>query len=279
MRVLKTINNNVVICLDNNNNEVVAFGKGIGFNKKPNENIELSRIDRTYYKVKTEYLDMITYIPQKVFDVSVKITDYCRIVLNKTINPNTAFTLADHINFAIKRYKENMNVSLPIIKDIEHLYENEYDVGLFGLKMIEKLLDISLPKIEAGLIALHILNAEMVAEGKVDKRNEEMIQDIVKIVEKYLNISIDKDGLNYSRFISHMNYLFVRGKKNKYIFSKNSRMYSSLVENYPETNTVVERITIYLEDAMRCALTDDEKIYLILHVNRLCTREDCENNI
>ena len=29
MRVLRTINNNVVICLDNNENEVVAFGKGM----------------------------------------------------------------------------------------------------------------------------------------------------------------------------------------------------------------------------------------------------------
>ena len=34
MRVLRTINNNVVICLDNNENEVVVFGKGIGFKKK-----------------------------------------------------------------------------------------------------------------------------------------------------------------------------------------------------------------------------------------------------
>ena len=37
MRVLRTINNNFVICLDNNENEVVAFGKGIGFKKKNND--------------------------------------------------------------------------------------------------------------------------------------------------------------------------------------------------------------------------------------------------
>lgn len=278
MKVLKTINNNVVICLDNNNNEVVAFGKGIGFNKKVNEKIELAKIDRTYYKVKPEYVDMVSYIPQEVLNVSVKITDYCRIVLNKPINSNTVFTLADHINFAIKRYKENINVSLPIIKDIKHLYEKEYDVGLFAIKMIKKLLNTSLPVVEAGMIALHIINAEMSIDGDFDKKNEDMVLDIVKIIEKYLNISIDKDGLNYSRFVSHMNYLFIRGKKNKYLLSKNAEMYSSLVENYPEANKVVERITIYLEDAMRSALTDDEKLYLILHVNRLYTREDCEIN-
>ena len=33
MKVVKKINNNVAICLDSNNCELVAFGKGIGFPK------------------------------------------------------------------------------------------------------------------------------------------------------------------------------------------------------------------------------------------------------
>ena len=55
-------------------------------------------------------------------------------------------------------------------------------------------------------------------------------------------------------------------------------MYDTLIKCYPKTNRIVEKITIYLEDAMKCVSTDDEKIYLILHVNRLCTREDCLSN-
>ena len=35
MRVIRNINNNVALCLDGNGNEVVAFGKGIGFKKPP----------------------------------------------------------------------------------------------------------------------------------------------------------------------------------------------------------------------------------------------------
>ena len=278
MRVLRTINNNVVICLDNNENEVVAFGKGIGFKKKNNDIIELSKIDRTYYKVKTEYVDMIAHISQDILDVSIKIIDYCRSHLKKTINPNVIFTLADHINFAIKRYEENIDISLPIFKDVEHLYENEYAVGLFGLHTINKMLSESSPEVEAGMIALHIINAEISVGRNEEKRNEDMIQDIIKIIEQYLKINIDKNGFNYSRFVSHMNYLFKRGKKGKYIFSKNSEMYDTLIKCYPKTNRIVEKITIYLEDAMKCVLTDDEKIYLILHVNRLCTREDCLSN-
>ena len=31
MRAIKKINNNVAICADSNNKELIAFGKGIGF--------------------------------------------------------------------------------------------------------------------------------------------------------------------------------------------------------------------------------------------------------
>ena len=41
MKVVKCINNNVAICLDDDNNELVAFGKGIGFK---NNVIKLSEI-------------------------------------------------------------------------------------------------------------------------------------------------------------------------------------------------------------------------------------------
>ena len=35
MKAIKKINNNVAICLDSHNRELVAFGKGIGFPKMP----------------------------------------------------------------------------------------------------------------------------------------------------------------------------------------------------------------------------------------------------
>ena len=48
MKVIKNINNNISLCLDSRNNEVVAFGKGIGFTKPPYD-VPLSKIDRTFY--------------------------------------------------------------------------------------------------------------------------------------------------------------------------------------------------------------------------------------
>ena len=35
MKVIKKINNNVALCLDGNQRELIAFGKGIGFKPIP----------------------------------------------------------------------------------------------------------------------------------------------------------------------------------------------------------------------------------------------------
>ena len=52
MQVIKKLNNNFAICLDKEGNELVAYGKGIGFPKTPYELTDLSKIDRTFYVIK-----------------------------------------------------------------------------------------------------------------------------------------------------------------------------------------------------------------------------------
>lgn len=104
MKVIKNINNNVSLCLDSNNNEVVAFGKGIGFTKPPYE-VDLDKIQRTYYGIDPTYINMINDIPEDILDISDKIINYARMKLENPVNSNIVITLADHINFAIQRYK------------------------------------------------------------------------------------------------------------------------------------------------------------------------------
>ena len=65
MKVIKNINNNISLCLDSRNNEVVAFGKGIGFTKPPYD-VPLSKIDRTFYDVDEEQLAVLNRIPEDV---------------------------------------------------------------------------------------------------------------------------------------------------------------------------------------------------------------------
>lgn len=51
VQVVKKLNNNFVLCEDEEGVTFIAYGKGIGFPKTPYELTDLSLIDRRFYDV------------------------------------------------------------------------------------------------------------------------------------------------------------------------------------------------------------------------------------
>ncbi len=274
MKVIKNINNNVSICLDSTGKEVIVTGKGVGFRKPPYE-LKLSEIEHTYYDVDKVYISMIRDLPEGVLKVSNEIICYARKKYDMLFSSNIVFTLADHINFAIKRNKENIKVKLPIVNDIEQLFEKEMDIGNYGVKLIRSELKVYFPRDEGAYIALHIVNSEQQKQNKISENSEKIIEKITKIVEEKYNIEIDKHNFNYSRFVTHIHYLLKRGKDNELLKTENREMYKTLVKEYPKTYETSEEIRKYLKNEIGLDLNDEEMLYLMLHINRLCTREDC----
>lgn len=276
MKVIKKINNNVAVCMDNNNHELIAFGKGIGFLSMPYDLEDLSKIDRTYYGVNENYLNLLNEIPEDIFELSAKIVDYAKGILENELNPNITFTLADHINFALDRYKKGMVVKTPFIYDIQYLYEKEMSIAKKAVKYINRKKKITLAKDEATGIALHFINAENIDVRKGGRIDESLvIDDITEIIEKKFDFTIDKNGFNYSRFVSHIQYLFKRQQNNISVASDNEKIFAMLKEECPGIYECVLDIGAYIEKELGWKLNDEELLYLILHVNRLCSREDC----
>lgn len=276
MKVIKKINNNVAVCMDNNNHELIAFGKGIGFPAMPYELEDLSKIDRTYYGVNENRLNLLNQISEDVFEMSAKIVDYANGIIENELNPNIVFTLADHINFALERYKKGLAIKIPFSYDIQYLYETEMNIGEKAVKYINRKKKTALSKDEAISIALHFVNAENMEikkSGKIDESS--IIDDITEIIEKKFEFSIDKDGFNYSRFVSHMQYLLKRQESNISVESDNEKIFMMLKEEYHSTYECVLDIGEYIERELGWKLNNEELLYLILHINRLCSREDC----
>lgn len=273
MKAVRRLNNNVVLCIDDKGNEFIARGKGIGFHELPYE-IKLSQIERTYYNVDKHFFDVMVDISDDLIILTTKIIDYARDQIDVAISSSAVFTLADHINFALKRYQENLNVKLPIAYDIQYLFEKEYKVGKYALKLVNDSYHVHLSQEEACYIAMHIINAE---EKQKDEslEDEQMIEKITQIIERVYQICINKRNFNYSRFVTHMHYLLKRGKKKTLVKSENKKIYQSLVTEYPKSYKCSELISEYLKKQIDIYLNDEEKLYLILHINRLCEREEC----
>lgn len=273
MKAIKKINNNVALCVDSKGKEVVAFGKGIGFLKMPYE-VELNRIERTFYNLNHQYISMLNEISYESLQIADKVINYAVDKLLCELNGNLLFSLADHIDFAIERQQKNMKVGLPILNDIERLYEMEMEIGHYALKLVREELGIELPEEEAALIAINIINSEYNSQRHNIVTNDKAIQMITEMIEEDFHISINRKSFSYSRFVMHMYYLFKRESENTPINTNNRELFHSVIATYPVTWKCIRRINAYFEASRNWRLPDEECLYLMLHVNRLVEKEE-----
>lgn len=274
MKIVKHINNNFAIAEDSQGKQCIVSGKGIGFGAIPRE-VSLEQINRTYYEVDPIYISMISGLPDDIISISSRIIEYARTTIDKPFNASIVFTLADHINFSIERYRKKMNIKLPIINDVKYLFEKEMKVGQYGLRLIWKEKKVLLPRDEAAYIALHIINAEEQEKNKKLRNDDEIIEEIVQIIEADYQLSVNREDFNYSRFITHMHYLLKRGREQTFYKTENVKIYLAIKDDYPQSYECAEMVSGYLHEQVGLNLTDEEKLYLMLHIHRLCTREVC----
>ena len=277
MRALRKINNNAVICLDSTGQEMIAMGKGLGFGPMPRE-ISLAEVERTFYNIDERYVAVMRDLPADVLDFSARIIDIARNELPYTLSPNAFLTLADHLAFTLERARKHIRVKMPLAYDVEQLYPAEYRIGRYALKRIQKEFRVGLPQTEAVGIAINLINARADGEQEPEQASSactdsEMLEEITEIVENHFNLIVDRSSFNYARYATHMQYLFGRLHSQKAISSGNQQMYASLRQEFPEAAACAEKIAALIRSRWDCALPEEEEIYLILHINRICIKE------
>ena len=167
---------------------------------------------------------------------------------------------------------------MPLAYDVEQLYPAEYRIGQYAVKRIQKEFQVGLPGAEAVGIAINLLNARVDGDSVPDAAgagctDSEMLEDITEMVENHFNLIVQRDSFNYSRYATHMQYLFGRIHTSKTIASGNSQMYDSIRAEFPDVAACAEEIAAHIQRKWGCALPEEEKLYLILHINRICIKE------
>lgn len=274
MLAIRNINNNTVICKDGKGVELIAMGKGIGFGNVPKD-IPLSKIERTFYDVSPQYKEFLPDLPAEMLEFSAKLLEIARSELTYDLSPNLVIALADHINFAIERAKKNIRVKMPAVYDVKQSFPVEYRIGEYAVRRVRKEFKVYLPEEEVVGIAMGLLNGRKEGtqdETKILVEDEDMLEDITKIVEAWF-YAIDRDSFSYSRYATHMLYLFQRIHSGNTIESDNLQMHQEVREKFPKLAECTDEIAVHIEEKWRCTVSDEERLYIMLHVNRICTKE------
>lgn len=271
MKVIKKINNNVALALNEKNEEYIIIGKGVGFKKTPYELNDHNIIEKIYVEPKNiKMFDVLNDIPIEDIYLAEKIIQAGKQILKADLNPNLILTLSDHISFAIHRSEEALFFRNPLEWDVKALYPQETYVGEKALEIIKTERNIQLPESEATFIALHFVNAQ-IDSGDMNKTTKitKIVSDILSIVKYDLKIDYDENMHNFSRFATHIRYFVIREMESYSFKNNNEEVYQMMKKKYTDTNACIEKIEKYLNSNYGWNCSNEEKLYLILHIERL----------
>lgn len=272
MKVIKVLNNNIVQAFNDEAEEVIAMGKGIGFGKKPKDELDESKIDKIFIENSTnEFLkELYKELNEEEVEVILSIIDMAQKNLDSEFNPNLYVTLADHLHYTYERFYQDIEVQNPLFWEIKRMFPQEFQIGMKGLDIIEDVIGIRLHNSEAASIAIHIINAER--EGGLIEETIgtiKIIQNILTLVRQQYGKDFDENSMAYSRFITHLQYFAYR-VYNKMTFEENTALlYSQVKESYTTAFNLAQRIGSFIQLKYNYEVSKDELVYLTIHIERV----------
>ena len=277
MKIKRIFNNNVVLAYQDDS-EIVIFGKGIGYGKQHGDEVDCTKVEKIFTLTEKQthsFESLFKEISNEYADLTFMIVKQAEADLGIEFDSSIYIAIMDHINYALVRTKQGMFVKNELLWEIKRTYKKEYEAALKTLSMIKTQTGIELPTDEAGTIAIHYFNAEDPSHHlKESYRAVEIIQDIVKIIQYYFKIEFDENEMNFNRLMTHLRYFannMLNGDMKEE--SDDNRLLKQLTVQYPNTYSCALKIKKYVKEKLGKDVTDDEIMYLMIHIQRTVSKE------
>jgi len=105
MKIKRILNNNAVLCLDENNEEVIV--KGIAYGSSTGDAIHSSKIEQIFVlsnkEINRRYQELLVTIPGDCIEVSEKAIQIIKEEIPDPLNDTIYITLTDHISNLLGR--------------------------------------------------------------------------------------------------------------------------------------------------------------------------------
>lgn len=224
-------------------------------------------------------MELIDDVPIEIIDVAEEIVFNIKLEMGEKINDIIYINIIDHINSSIKRYHDGIIITNNLLPEIELFYQKEYKLSKEAVKTINSKFNVDLTDDEIGFIALHIVKA-IISETKdlYSYKITQMMKDVLNIVRRYYKVEFDEKSLYYHRFITLLRFF---GERMFLGNSNNSDSFNELLEivkeKYKQEYSCALLIKEYIENNYKKYFTQEEFLYLTIHVQKIieeCTRKN-----
>lgn len=272
-RVDRIVGNNVILTTDPaNSTEFVLFGKGLGFSAKGQEWIDLSdsRIEKRYRLDEEQpghqFEELVENIDPEVMLISENIIDKVKDCFGAPVQPKVYFALPNHIQFALYRLRNGMDITNPFLYETEINFPLEYQLAAEAAQMIGERFDLTVPKDEIGFLALHVHSCVVtVSVGQLVKATA-LLNKVVEHVEASQGIELRRTSHEHTRLILHLRAAIERLLTGKHV---SNPLTEELRTCYPETFALAQSIADMIQAEIGVEVPDDEIGYITLHLYRM----------
>lgn len=276
-RIKKVLNHNAIIAIQvKENKEYLILGKGVGFGKKVSEYGKVSSKDTVYSLQELTERGDAREIIKSVSPICLELANE---VLNRAeeafgqIDRSILFPMADHIEYAIKRIKNQEQISNPLTEDIRVMFYKEYKVAQCIETMLWEQLQIAIDEHEIGYIALHIhsaINDEKVSQAMQITR---AVRECISLVEQQTGKQIDVMSLAYNRLMNHVRYMVARAFRGERL---KLNMNDYMEVKFPKSFEIASVVCKEIADGLKIRLEEVEIGYLAMHIERVTSGETDE---
>ncbi len=272
MKALRVFNNNVLLARDELGREVVVTGRGVGFQVRRGQQVDEDRIARRF--VPADNPDAVARVladipPERLQRITELFAEAMRS-LGSTMPPLAVVAVADHINQAIERVQRGIVMEYPMRAEVAHLHPEELRVAEELLRRLNETLPVALPEGEAYALTLHLFHAVTDSASMAETyARSALIRQIFELLGETYGPDFDPDSIDAARFAAHLRYFFARTAANTQLDGEAAGVAGLLVEQHPSAHQVAERIRALLELRLEHPVTEDEVVYLTMHVARL----------
>ncbi|MDO7803892.1 PRD domain-containing protein [Lactiplantibacillus pentosus] len=282
MKFLKNFNNNAALVVDDQDVEWIVVGNGVGFGKHKGDQIDEQKIQRRFVATLKQNVDIDSFqdLKPQSFAITTQVVHLVEPLLKVSFSDYQYFVLADHIDFALKRANDGIDVDNGTVRwEVKKLFPKEFQAATKAVELINSTADVTLPKSEVVFMTYHFINAgsdgsKLQETIKITK----LISGIIDIVQYQFQMRLDPESFNYNRFVAHLRALMVQRVSRT--SSTGSELDQSLLQlmiaKYPQAYATVERIDTFLQSKAGWRLEPDDKVYLTLHIWRVTHRQKSE---
>ncbi|MGY4690204.1 PRD domain-containing protein [Salibacterium sp. K-3] len=276
MIVQKVLNHNAAVVMDNQE-EKVAVGSGIAFQKKKNDAVDPGKVEKLFVLSRENdpaFTDLLEKAGEWETGIIQNLIHWMEKQLDIPFDSHSYALLFDHFIHLLKRLAEGSHIVNYLLEEIQTLYPEAFRTAELAAGKLAADTGYWISYDEMGFLALHLYAAgRKKASPSGVREHTEIINRMTSVMETSLNTMFPRRTVAYEGLISHLHVAVKTAEQAEELTKAPSDMVNMMKNKYPASYEAARNAVTVLKEEKGLTIPEDESVYIAMHIQRLLSRK------